>query len=79
MSGHRPWREISEKLRADPERRARIERREWAIEEGLSIEQYREGGEVSQMKPGSRRKSSFLLKDNEVSEKWVERRGWFLC
>ncbi|HVB22927.1 MAG TPA: hypothetical protein VNG51_13375 [Ktedonobacteraceae bacterium] len=35
MSGHKPWNEISEKLRADPERRARIEQREQAIEAEL--------------------------------------------
>lgn len=32
MSGHKSWNKISTKLRADPERRARIEQREQAIE-----------------------------------------------
>ena len=41
MSGHRPWSEIREKLRADPARRARIERREQAIAEGLIRNQLR--------------------------------------
>lgn len=68
MSGHRPWHEIREKLRADPERRVRIERREEAIAEGLSIGRMRKARVASQMNPGSRRKSSFLLKDNEASE-----------
>ena len=39
MSGHKPWNKISTKLRADPERRARIEQREQAIEAGLSVGQ----------------------------------------
>lgn len=30
MSGHKPWNEISAKVRSDPERRARIEQREQA-------------------------------------------------
>src|SRR5579864_7668467 len=42
MSGHKPWSEISKKLRADPERRARIEQREQAIEAELTISQLRE-------------------------------------
>jgi hypothetical protein len=42
MSGHKPWSEISAKVRADPERRARIEQREQAIEAGLTISQLRE-------------------------------------
>ena len=42
MSGHKPWSEISAKLRADPERRARIEQREQAIEAELTISQLRE-------------------------------------
>ena len=58
MSGHKPWSEISEKLRADPERRARIEQREQAIEARLNISQMREVRGASQMKSGRRRKSS---------------------
>ena len=42
MSGHKPWSEISAKVRAGPERRARIEQREQAIEAGLTISQLRE-------------------------------------
>ena len=42
MSGHKPWSQISTKLRADPERRAQIEQREQAIEAGLTISQLRE-------------------------------------
>lgn len=42
MSGYKPWSEISSKLRADPERRARIEQREQAIEAELTISQLRE-------------------------------------
>ncbi len=38
MSGHKPWSEISAKLRADPGRRARIEQ---AIEAELTISQLR--------------------------------------
>jgi transcriptional regulator with XRE-family HTH domain len=48
MSGHRPWSEISKKLRADPERRARIEQREQAIEAELTISQLREALGVTQ-------------------------------
>jgi len=42
MSEHKPWSEISAKVRADPERRARIEQREQAIETELTISQLRE-------------------------------------
>ena len=42
MSGHRPWSEISEKVRADSERRVRIEQREQAIEAELTISQLRQ-------------------------------------
>jgi DNA-binding XRE family transcriptional regulator len=42
MSGHKPWSEISAKVRANPERRARIEQREQAIEAELTISQLRE-------------------------------------
>jgi len=42
MSGHKPWSEISAKVRADPERRARIEQREQAILAELTIAQLRE-------------------------------------
>jgi hypothetical protein len=41
MSGHKSWNEISEKLRSNPERRARIEQREQAIEAELTISQLR--------------------------------------
>jgi DNA-binding transcriptional regulator YiaG len=41
MSGHKPWSEISKKVRSDPERRARIEQREQAIEAELTISQLR--------------------------------------
>ena len=37
MSGHTPWSEISTKMRADPERRVRIEQREQAIEAYLEL------------------------------------------
>src|SRR5215470_5472050 len=37
MSGHKPWSEISAKVRADPERRARIEQREQATEEVICL------------------------------------------
>lgn len=42
MSGHKPWSEISAKLRADPKRRARIEQHEQVIEAELTISQLRE-------------------------------------
>jgi len=61
LSGHKPWSEISEKLRADPERRARIEQSEQAIEAELTISQLREARGASQGDiafPGSRRRSS---------------------
>ena len=48
MSGHKPWSEISEKVRADPERRARIEQREQAIEAELTISQLREARGATQ-------------------------------
>lgn len=48
MSGHRSWNEISKKLRADPERRTRIEQREQAIEAELTISQLRESRGVTQ-------------------------------
>ena len=48
MSGHKPWSEISAKLRADPERRARIEQREQAIEAELTISQLRAARGVTQ-------------------------------
>jgi hypothetical protein len=41
MSGHKPWSEISAKVWSDPERRARIEQREQAIEAELTISQLR--------------------------------------
>lgn len=49
MSGHKSWNEMSEKLRADPERRARIEQREQAIEAELTISQRRKAREVTQL------------------------------
>lgn len=48
MSGHKPWSEISEKVRADPERRARIEQREQAIEAELTISKLREARGATQ-------------------------------
>ena len=48
MSGHKPWSEISAKLRSDPERRARIEQREQAIEAELTISQLREARGATQ-------------------------------
>jgi hypothetical protein len=48
MSGHKPWSEISAKMRADPERRARIEQREQAIEAELTISQLREARGATQ-------------------------------
>src|SRR5260370_40844393 len=41
MSGHKPWSEISAKVRADPERRARIEHRDQASAAELTISQLR--------------------------------------
>ena len=48
MSGHRSWNEMSKKLRTDPERRARIEQREQAIEAELTISQLREARGTTQ-------------------------------
>ncbi|HET9918863.1 MAG TPA: XRE family transcriptional regulator [Ktedonobacteraceae bacterium] len=48
MSGQKPWSEISAKIRNDPERRARIEQREQAIEAELTISQLREARGVTQ-------------------------------
>lgn len=48
MSGHKPWSEISAKVRSDPERRARIEQREQAIEAELTISQLREARGATQ-------------------------------
>ncbi len=48
MSGHKSWNRISEKLRTDPERRARIEQREQAIEAELTISQLREARGATQ-------------------------------
>ena len=48
MSGHKPWSEISAKMRADPERRARIEQREQAIKAELTISQLREARGATQ-------------------------------
>jgi ribosome-binding protein aMBF1 (putative translation factor) len=56
MSGHKPWSEISTKLRADPERRARIEQREQAIEAGLTISQLREARGATQESVAERMK-----------------------
>lgn len=48
MSGHKPWSEISAKVRANPERRARIEQREQAIEAELTISQLRQARGATQ-------------------------------
>lgn len=48
MSGHKPWSEISTKVRADPARRSRIEQREQAIEAELTISQLREARGATQ-------------------------------
>ena len=48
MSGHKPWSNISAKVRADPERRVRIEQREQAIEAELTISQLREARGATQ-------------------------------
>ena len=48
MSGHKPWSEISSKLRSDPARRAQIEQGEQAIEIGLTISQLREARHATQ-------------------------------
>ncbi len=48
MSRHKSWSEISTKLRADPERRARIEQSEQAIEASLTISQLREARGATQ-------------------------------
>ncbi len=42
MSGHRKFKELSDQLRSDPERRARIEQGQQAIEAGLTISRLRE-------------------------------------
>ena len=42
MSGHRKFEELSDQLRSDPERRARIEQGQQAIEVGLTISKLRE-------------------------------------
>jgi thiamine monophosphate synthase len=42
MSGHKPWNELSERVRSDLERRVRIEQHERAIEAELTISQLRE-------------------------------------
>lgn len=49
MSGHKPWNEISAKVRSDSDRRARIERCEQAIEAELTISQLREADGVEKM------------------------------
>jgi DNA-binding XRE family transcriptional regulator len=41
MSGHTPWREISAKARADPERRARIEQMKHAYLDANTLAQLR--------------------------------------
>jgi|SRR5215467_7288305 len=56
MSGRKPWSQISTKLRADPERRARIEQREQAIEAGLTISQLREARGATQESVAERMK-----------------------
>ena len=56
MSGHKPWSEISAKLRADPERRARIEQREQTIEAELTISQLREARGATQESVAERMK-----------------------
>lgn len=48
MNGHKPWSDISAKLRADQERRVKIEQREQTIEVGLTINQLREARGTSQ-------------------------------
>lgn len=48
MSGHKPWSEISAKIRANLERRARIEQLEQAIAAELTISQLREARGVTQ-------------------------------
>src|SRR5579863_5916702 len=48
MSGHKPWNEISAKLRADPQRLSQIEQGEQAIEAGLTISQLREARHATQ-------------------------------
>src|SRR5713101_1395744 len=48
MSVHKSWNEISAMVRANPERRARIEQREQAIEAELTISQLREARGATQ-------------------------------
>ncbi len=48
MSRHKSWSEISSKVQADPERRARIEQREQAIEAELTISKLREARGATQ-------------------------------
>jgi len=42
MSGHRKFKELSDQLRSDPKRQARIEQGQQAIEVGLTISRLRE-------------------------------------
>jgi transcriptional regulator with XRE-family HTH domain len=48
MSGHRKFEELSDQLRSDPERRARIEQGQQAIETGLNISRLREARGLTQ-------------------------------
>lgn len=48
MSGHRKFQELSDQLRSDPERRARIEQGQQAIEVGLTISNLREARGLTQ-------------------------------
>ena len=48
MSGHRKFEELSDQLRSDSERRARIEQGQQAIEVGLTISKLREARGLTQ-------------------------------
>jgi transcriptional regulator with XRE-family HTH domain len=48
MSGHRPFSELRDKLRADPERAARIDAMEIAIENALALAEMRRSRGVTQ-------------------------------
>ena len=48
MSGHRKFEELSDQVRSDPERRARIEQGQQAIEVGLTISKLREARGLTQ-------------------------------
>lgn len=48
MSGHKPWRDIRDRIMADPARRARIEAEKQAIDAALALVALREGRGLTQ-------------------------------